>query len=357
MANVLYDIALGFLYRTRLRKALALVEQYGSAEEAWYHLDEPDQAACMARATQELEWIQAHDIRVLTLADEDYPYRLRQCPDRPLLLYSKGHVRPSDGHIVSIVGTRRPTERGKELTDTLVRELHERLEHVTIVSGGAYGIDITAHRAAIQYGVPTIIVPAHGLDRIYPYQHRADAIAALEHGGLLTEFPSQTEPLAAYFVQRNRIVAGLADAVVVVESHERGGSLITAQMASDYSRDLFAFPGRPSDTSSRGCNNLILRQKAQLINCADDLIAAMGWTTRNEPAHAIQTQMIGLMDDLSPDRQVLLTKLQEAEEGLHINLLVMETERPYSEVSADLVMLEVQGLVRSLPGGIYRFVR
>lgn len=355
MASFTFDIALSFLYRTRLRKALAAVEHYGSAEAAWLHIDEPEQEACLARATQETEWIEAHGIRVWTLADEDYPYRLRQCPDRPLLLYSKGHVRPSDGHIVSIVGTRHPTERGKEMTDTLVRELHEQLEHVTIVSGGAYGIDIAAHRAAIKYGVPTIIVPAHGLDRIYPYQHRADAIAALDWGGLLTEFPSQTEPLAAYFVQRNRIVAGLADAVVVVESRERGGSLITARMASDYNRELFAFPGRPNDPSSRGCNDLIRGQKAQLISGAEDLIAAMSWTTRHTPAQSIQTQLIGLMDDLTTEQQALLTKLQEAEEGLHINLLVMETERPYSEVSADLVILELQGLVRSLPGGIYRF--
>ena len=354
----LYDIALSLLYRTRLRKGLALVEHYGSAEEAWRHIDEPGMSDCWKRAEKEAEWIEAHGIRVWTLSDEDYPYRLRQCPDKPLVLYGKGNdLRPSDGHIVSIVGTRKPTERGKELTDALVRELHERLEYVTIVSGGAYGIDITAHRAAIQYDVPTIIIPAHGLDRIYPYQHRADAIKALENGGILTEFPSGTEPVAAYFVQRNRIVAGLADAVVVVESRDKGGSLITAQMACDYSRDLFTFPGRPTDVSSQGCNNLIRRQKAQLITCADDLIDSMNWKTRNTPSQPLQTQLIGLMDDLTPEQQTLLTKLQEAEEGLHINLLVMETERPYSEVSADLVMLELQGLVRSLPGGIYRFQR
>ena len=352
----LHDIALSFLYRTRLRKVLALVEQYGSAEQAWQHIDEPEMAACMQRAEQEAEWIEAHSIRVWTLSDEDYPYRLRQCPDKPLLLYGKGNLRPSDGHIVSIVGTRKPTERGKELTEALVRELHERLENVTIVSGGAYGIDIAAHRAAIKYGVPTIIIPAHGLDRIYPYQHRADAIKALENGGILTEFPSGTEPIAAYFVQRNRIVAGLADAVVVVESRDKGGSLITAQMACDYSRDLFTFPGRPNDVSSQGCNNLIRHQKAQLITCADDLIQAMNWTTRNTVSQPVQTQLIGLRDDLTPEQQMLLTKLQEAEEGLHINLLVMETERPYADVSADLVMLELDGLVRSLPGGIYRFV-
>lgn len=357
MATPLYDIALSFLFRTSLRKSLALLEKYGTAEEAWHHLDEPEMRASMKRAEQELEWINAHGIRVWTLADEEYPYRLRQCPDRPIVLYGKGNLHPSDGHVVSIVGTRRPTERGKELTETLVRELHERLENVTIVSGGAYGIDITAHRAAIQCGIPTIIVPAHGLDRIYPYRHRPEAVASLEHGGLVTEFPSGTEPLASFFVQRNRIVAGLADAVVVVESREKGGSLITARMASDYSRELFAFPGRPDDISSKGCNDLIRNSCAQLITCADDLIEAMSWAKRDTHIEPIQTQLIGLMDDLTERQRAILTKLQEAEEGMHINLLVMETEQPYAEVSSDLVLLEIQGLVRSLPGGIYRFIR
>ena len=331
--------------------------RYGTAEEAWRTLDEPEMKESLARAEQEVEWIEEHGIKVWTLADENYPYRLRQCPDRPLLLYSKGNMHPSDGHIVSVVGTRQPTQRGKEMTENLVHQLHEQLESVTIVSGGAYGIDIAAHRAAIQCGIPTIIVPAHGLDRIYPYQHRPEAVAALERGGILTEFPSGTEPLAGYFVQRNRIVAGLADAVVVVESRERGGSLITAQMAVDYNRELFAFPGRPTDTSSAGCNKLIRCNKAALITSAEDLIDAMQWTRRNTSAQFVQTEIIGLRDDLTPLQQNLLTKLQEAEEGMHINLLVMETERPYSEVASDLMMLELQGLVRSLPGGIYRFVR
>ena len=357
MTNPLYDIALSLLYRNRLRKALELLSRYGSAQEAWRHLDEPEMAECLARAQKEAEWIEEHGIRVWTLADEDYPYRLRQCPDKPMILYSKGHVRPSDGHVVSIVGTRRPTERGKEQTRALVRDLHDKLEHLTIVSGGAYGIDITAHRAAVEFGVPTIMIPAHGLDRIYPYAHRQDAINTLAHGGLLTEFPSGTEPLAQNFLQRNRIIAGLADAVVVVESREKGGSLVTARMAFDYDRELFAFPGRPSDDSSLGCNTLIASQKAHLIDGADDLIRVMEWKTKQEPAQAIQTELIGLRDDLSPSQQTILQKLQESEEGVHINHVVMETGLAYNDVSSDLMMLEIEGLVRALPGGIYRFVR
>lgn len=357
--NKCFDIALSLLFRSRLRQSLSLVGHYGSAEEAWRHLNEPGMNEALAQAEREWNWINAHGIRVWTLTDEDYPYRLRQCPDRPLVLYSKGNVHPSEGHIVSIVGTRRPTERGKELTNAFVRDLAARLDSLTIVSGGAYGIDIAAHRAALQYGVPTIIIPAHGLDRIYPFRHRPEAIASLERGGILTEFPSGTEPIASNFVQRNRIVAGLADAVVVVESRDRGGSLITARMASDYNRELFAFPGRPDDISSAGCNQLIQSSKAQLITSADDLIETMQWkttTVSHNPADT-QTTMVGLLDDLTPDQQILLSKLNEAEEGLHINLLVMETERAYSDVSSDLVSLELQGLIRSLPGGIYRLVR
>ena len=166
MINPLYDIALSMLFRSKLRRALTLIDRYGTAEEAWRTIDEPEMDLCLKRAEQELAWIEEHGIRVWTLADEDYPYRLRQCPDRPMVLYGKGNLHPSDGHVIAIVGTRQPTQRGRELTEILVRELHERLESVTIVSGGAYGIDITAHRAAIQCGIPTIIIPAHGLDRI-----------------------------------------------------------------------------------------------------------------------------------------------------------------------------------------------
>ncbi len=357
MATPLYDIALSFLYRNRLRSSLALMDHYGSAEEVWRAIDEPGMDVALKRAQQEMEWIEAHSIRVWTTTDEDYPYRLAQCPDKPLVLYGKGNLHPSDGHIVSIVGTRRPTERGKELVTALVRDLHERLEHVTIVSGGAYGIDITAHRAAIECGIPTIIIPAHGLDRIYPHQHRPEAVSSLTHGGLLTEFPSGVEPLAPYFLQRNRIIAGLADAVVVAESRERGGSLVTARMAGDYDRELFAFPGRPTDSSSVGCNELIRKDRAHLINHADDLIDIMEWKTRNAPSQPVQTELIGLRDDLTPAQQIILGKIHEAEEGMHINHIVMETQLPYADVSSDLLLLEMNGLIRALPGGIYRFVR
>jgi DNA processing protein len=182
-------------------------------------------------------------------------------------------------------------------------------------------------------------------------------VRALENGGLLTEYPSETEPLGANFLRRNRIIAGLADAVVIVESQERGGSLVTARMACDYNRDLFAFPGRPEDITSNGCNELICSQRAYLIQSADDLIRTMGWTTRAESRQPVQTQLAGMDETLSETQQAIVSLLGEAEEGLQVNLIVMEAERSYAEVSSDLLELEVQGLVRSLPGGFYRLVR
>ena len=298
-----------------------------------------------------------HPLRVWTPDDADYPYRLQQCPDKPNPLYVRGNVPPGGEHVVAIVGTRQPTERGKELTETLVRELHERLDHVIIVSGGAYGIDIAAHRAALKYGVPTIMVLAHGLDRIYPAQHKPEAEQAMENGGLVSEYEVGTDVYAGNFLQRNRIIAGLADAVVIVESKEKGGSLCTAQRAYAYKRALFAFPGRPNDVGARGCNELIRKGYAQLIDGADDLIRAMEWKTKKEKAEGVQMSLVGLTEELTAIQRTLLTKLQAAEEGMHINMLVMETGLPYSEVASELMTLELQGLVRSLPGGIYRFVR
>lgn len=296
-----------------------------------------------------------HPIRVWRPDDEEYPYRLRECFDQPTQLFVKGNIPSMSGHVVAIVGTRRPTERGKELTRNLVRDLAAQLDSLTIISGGAYGIDIAAHRAAIEFGVPTVMVLAHGLDLMYPYQHLSEANAAMENGGLISEYPEGTGPFPVNFLQRNRIIAGMADAVVIVESKEKGGSLCTARYAFDYNRELFAFPGRPTDDTSLGCNLLIRRQKAQLILNANDLIESMAWTTKHTKKQPVQMELIGLMDDLSETQRALLSTLQTAEDGLHINLLVTQTGRPYSEVSSDLTMLELQGLVRSLPGGIYRF--
>ena len=364
----IYEIALSRLYRNRLRAALTLLDAYGTASEVWKHLAEKGMAAALEKAEQEMEFVTQHHIEVVSCLDSAYPHRLRECPDRPLVLYTKGNVRPNEGKFVSIVGTRMATDRGKELTRQLVLDLAHLVPDVTIVSGLAYGIDIAAHRAALEAGIPTLIVPAHGLDRIYPSIHRPVAVQALVQGGILTEYPGGTPPERQNFLARNRIVAGLADAVVCVESKLKGGSLITAQMALDYNRDLFAFPGRPTDDNARGCNDLIRRQKAALIESAADLVYAMQWdvTPSRRVSQAEFPDLFSPTDDtgteavlatLSPVQRTLLSKLHEQEDGLHINLVVMETGLSYPDVSSELMMMEMQGLVKSLPGGIFRALK
>lgn len=350
-----YQIALSLLYEKRNRVALRALAEFGSAEEVWRHISEKGMGKAMERAEKEAEFVEQHRIATYWCEDEGYPMRLRQCPDRPLMLFGKGNLQLDGGKFVSVVGTRNATERGKEQTRQLVLDLAERVPNLTIISGLAYGIDIVAHRAAIEAGIPTLIIPGHGLDRIYPALHRNVAVAALEHGGLLTEYPSGSRPDPWHFIARDRIIAGMADAVVVVESKEKGGALITAQMALDYDRELFAYPGRPTDEYSAGCNQLIRRQKAHLLSCADELIEEMGWETgARQP---LQTEMVDLFVELTDSQRIILDKLHEDEEGMHINSIVIETGMDYAQVSADLMMMEMQGIAKSLPGGIVRAVK
>lgn len=230
----LYRIALTWANKTRPRQMRALFDRYGSATEVIKHHGDMITNAAMEHARQELQFIDKHHISTYFYKDDNYPYRLANCVDAPLVLYSKGNVNMNAKHMVSVVGTRHPSERGKDWCRRLVLDLANQLPDLTIVSGLAYGIDVVAHRAAIEAGIPTIIVPAHGLDRIYPSVHRNVAVKALEQGGIVTEYTCGTEPERFNFVARNRIVAGLADALVVVESKNKGGSLITADMAIDY---------------------------------------------------------------------------------------------------------------------------
>lgn len=353
--ELLYQIALSRLYRWNIREERRLLEHYGTASEVWKHISVSGTAEMLAAAEKEVNFIREHHIQTYFYQDDSYPYRLKQCPDAPLLLFGKGNLDINHGKMVSIVGTRMATERGKELTRQLVLDLKEMVSDVTIISGLAYGIDIAAHKAALEAGLPTIIIPAHGLDRIYPTLHRDVAVQALRNGGILTEYTTGTEPEKMNFVARNRIVAGMADAVVIVESKQKGGSLITAGMAMDYSRDVFAFPGRATDEASHGCNQLIRDQKAALIENAEDLVRAMKWDEgRPQP---IQTELVELTETLEPVQQQLLNKLREAEDGMHVNLLVMETQLPYSDVVSNLMMMVMLGIVKDLPGGIYRALK
>ena len=344
-------IALVWANRTRPRKARELLDHYASATEAIAHHPDMVGREALRHAEEELAFIERHQIALYYYKDAEYPYRLAQCVDAPLLLYGKGNLNVNPKHVVSIVGTRMPTERGKDWCHRLVTDLARLVPDVTIVSGLAYGIDVAAHRAALEAGVPTIIIPAHGLDRIYPAVHRDVAVRALENGGILTEYTCGTEPERYNFVARNRIIAGMADAVVVVESKAKGGSLITAQMAQDYDREVFALPGRIDDVTSAGCNGLIKKQQAQLIDSAEDIVQTMQWQVSKQP---VQTSLVELGCDLNERQRGILQLLRDAEDGLHVNQIVMEMQLPYNDVSSELVMMELQDVVKSLPGGMWR---
>lgn len=349
--ELLNRIALTWLNRTRQRKLRAILDAYKSTTEAIIHHPEIINRQALEYAECELDFISKHNIQTYFYKDQNYPFRLAQCIDAPLLLYAKGNVNVNPKHAISIVGTRTPSERGKDWCRRIVLDLANHIPELTIISGLAYGIDVIAHKTAIEAGIPTIIIPAHGLDRIYPAVHRNVAIQTLDKGGILTEYTRGTEPERFNFVARNRIVAGMADAVVVVESKKKGGSLITADMAVDYNRDVFALPGRADDICSAGCNDLIKRNKAQLIENAEDLIDAMQWKKHPLP---IQTSMVEMTYQLTATQQTLLQLLREAEEGMHINQLVMEAQLSYNIVSAELVMMELQDIVKSIPGGMWR---
>lgn len=345
-------IALTWGNRTRQRQLRKLLDEYPTAVETAARHPEWLSREALAFAEKELAFVEKHGIGLYYYKDANYPYRLAQCVDAPLLMYAKGNVNVDTKHVLSIVGTRMPSERGKDWCRRLVLDLAAKVPDLTIVSGLAYGIDVVAHKAALEADIPTVIIPAHGLDRIYPSVHRQVAVQSLDKGGVLTEYACGTEPERFNFVARNRIVAGLADAVVVVESKKKGGSLITADMAIDYGRDVFALPGRSDDECSAGCNDLIKRNRAQLIENADDLIAAMQW--EDVKREAVQTTMVEMLADVSPTQEQLVALLREAEEGLHINQIVMETQLSYGAVSADLVMLELEDIVKSMPGGMWR---
>ena len=349
-----YLIALQCLYPNNVHRVRMLLEKFPNPQDAWEHAQGERFVEAMAHAERELDFITQHKISTYYYQDDNYPYRLKQCPDAPVLLFGKGNLNLNSGKFVSIVGTRTASENGKELTRRLVLDLAKRVPDITIVSGLAYGIDVAAHRAALEAGVSTIIIPAHGLDRIYPTIHRQVAVAALGKGGILTEYPSETVPDKVNFVARNRIVAGLADAVVIAESKLKGGSLITAYDANGYDRNLYAFPGRPQDINSQGCNTLIRTQRAMLITNADDLINDMQWQSVAQP---IQMEMEDLTAELDSVEKQLVKLVRSAEDGIHIDQLSEKMALPYAQIAASMMVLEMTGFVKVLPGNMYRALK
>jgi DNA protecting protein DprA len=311
-------------------------------------IDEIQRPEVLQRAEQEVAFIEKNNIKVYFIGDDDYPARLKECVDAPLLFYFKGNAGLDAKKIISIVGTRNATSYGKSLIEELVAGIAKTFPDALIVSGLAYGVDIAAHKAALKENLPTVAVLAHGLDRLYPPSHRKTAVEMLDNGGLLTEHISLTNPDKPNFVKRNRIVAGMADCTVVVESAEKGGALITAHIAGSYNRDVFAYPGKTTDKYSQGCNRLIKNRAASMITCAEDLFHEMNWM-QSKPQAPVQQQ---LFINLTGDEQKLVDRLALSD-ALQLNDLCNETEMPISKLSPLLFDLEMRGIIRCMPGGLY----
>jgi DNA processing protein len=297
-------------------------------------------------ADKELEFAEKYGIKITSLFDDDYPYRLKQCEDAPLIIFSKGKPIDNSKKYISIVGTRNATQYGKSFCDKFITELKNRGHDIVIVSGLAFGIDIAAHKAALKNNIPTYGVLAHGLDTIYPSQHRNIAAKMLQQGGLVTEFMHGMFSDKGNFVRRNRVIAGLCDATIVIESDIRGGALITAELANSYSRDVFAVPGRINDKYSSGTNKLIKINKASLIESVDDLEYIMNWKPQNK---VIQKQ---LFVELTEDEKTIINLFDKSEE-LNIDIICKKSDFTMSKTSSILLNLEFQGVIKSLPGKLY----
>ncbi len=302
------------------------------------------------KAEKELIFIKKNNIKWLTLQSCDYPERVRQCSDAPLILYFRGENIFNRARILSVVGTRRATPYGIELCRKIISELAEKELDPVIISGLAYGIDYQAHLAALNSGLKTAAVLAHGLHTLYPYDHRRLAEKIEKTGALVTDFTSSEDPERNNFLKRNRIIAGMSDATLVVESGISGGALITSDFANSYNRDVFALPGRAGDTFSSGCNHLIKNNKAALIESADDLQYLMSWDNKN--SSSVPRQRI-LFPELSRE-EAQVVKLLEAEDRLPVDVISIRMGMPVSKIASVLLNLEFQGVLKVLPGNIYR---
>ncbi|MEP7279823.1 MAG: DNA-processing protein DprA [Bacteroidota bacterium] len=303
------------------------------------------------KAEEELAFVSQYKITPLFLTDVAYPQRLLNCYDPPTLLYYRGNANLNASRIIAIVGTRSKTDYGKYLTEKLLADLQD--QHIIVVSGLALGIDAIAHRAAIKHALPTIAVVAHGLDKIYPVENAGLAKDIIrEDGGLLTEFGSKTKPDKHHFPSRNRIVAGMSDATIVIETAVKGGSMITAELANDYNKDVFAFPGRTTDGKSAGCNHLIRNNKAMLLTGAQDLTALLGWQEKPRLQEKRQRE---LFIQLTSEEKII-TGLLEEKGTLAIDELNLKSNLSSSRVAAALLNLELQNIIASLPGKRYQLL-
>jgi DNA processing protein len=342
--------ALGDVSLLFKEKALLLERIPGISRKIISEIHHPD---VLRRAEKEVLFIEKNKIIPLFIKNENYPERLKECVDSPVLLYFRGNADLNTKKIISIVGTRNASNYGKEVTENLLHDISVAYPDTLIVSGLAYGIDICAHKAALKNQLPTVGVLAHGLDRIYPPAHRNMAVEMLENGGLLTDFMSETNPDRQNFVKRNRIVAGISDCTLIIESAEKGGALITANIADSYNKDVFAVPGKINDAYSAGCNTLIKYKKAALITCAKDIFREMCWNDEKESKKPAVQRTIFV--ELTPDEQLVVNILSQ-KESMQLNILCIELNMPVSKLAPLLFELEMKGVVRCMPGGIYRLI-
>ncbi len=365
--SLLHQIALTFTKNIGDQLAKSLVSYCGSPEAVFKTpvqklmqipgisiktIEQLNFDEALRRAELELRFVEKNNIQVIFYTDAAYPKRLKNCVDSPALLYYKGNADLNHARVISIVGTRSPTDYGRQLCHSLIEDL--KAYDVLIVSGLAYGIDVAAHKECLQMNIPTVGVFGHGLDRVYPAQNRPVADKMLQNGGLLTDFPSGSIPNRENFPSRNRIVAGIADATVVIEAGLKSGTLITAEIANSYNRDVFAFPGRINDEFSEGCNFLIRNNKAALLTSGADLAYILGW---DKPAGATPNKaQLALPIDLPSAERLIFEIIQQNAGALGIDDLAIKTNLPLSQLAMNLLNLEMQGYIRSLPGKTYCLV-
>jgi DNA processing protein len=361
--ELLYQLALTLVPNIGDVQAKILVQHFGSASSI-FNAKRPDlerldgigivRAKSIKEfndfhiAEKELEFLQKYSIKTFFITDNDYPQRLLNCYDSPTLLFYKGTADLNASKIVAIVGTRTNTDYGKQFTEKLVKDLAE--QNITIISGLAFGIDAMAHKAALKNDLPTVGVVGHGLDKIYPSEHAALAKDMIKNGGgVLSEFFSCTKPDKHNFPLRNRIVAGISDATVLVETNIKGGSMITGNLANAYNRDVFAVPGRTTDTKSSGCNHLIKYNKAILLTDAGELLEVMGWKTKKTKAKKQKELFI----ELSAEEKQVVQILQQ-KEIVSIDEINITSGLSSSTIAAAILNLELQNVITSLPGKMYK---
>jgi DNA processing protein len=361
-----HKIALGLIPRVGDINARKLVSHFGSVEavfnEPYRNLIRiPGIGEGMAKyitdrsyldvAGREADYVSRNKIRTFFYLDSNYPYRLRQCEDSPVVFFLSGNCDLDSPKILSVVGTRNATPRGRDICEKIIGELSVSHPDLVIISGLAYGIDITAHKAALAYNLATIAVLGHGLKTVYPSVHTSIARSMTRNGGLLTDFMSDTLPERNNFIKRNRIIAGISDATLVVESGIKGGALITADIAASYNRDIFAVPGRPEDQWSAGCNHLIKNNKAALVESAGDIEFFMGWENRDSRPPTQRT----LFSELD-DNEKKIFELLAGQGEMNIDAICRSSGLPVFKLSSMLLQMEFKGLVKCYPGNLYRAV-